>query len=135
VFVWPTAKPALLAAITVLTEAFGEYAFVSAKLPAHTRPDRFVKVSRVGGTRDNIATDAARILVECYAKDVGQVEAMCNTANAALYNAGGTSITADTQTMFIRAWNETSGATDYPNPDVLDYERWQITGELLVKAN
>lgn len=134
-FVWPTPKPALLGAITVLTEAFGEYAFVSAKLPANARPDRFVKVSRVGGDLDNIATDRARILVECYAKDVGQVEAMCNTARTALRNAGGTTVTADNISMFIRAWDETSGPADYPNPDVIDFERWQFTGELLVKAN
>lgn len=134
-FIWPTPKPALLAAITILSEGFGDYAFVSAKLPAHIRPDRFVKVSRVGGDLDNIATDSARILVECYAKDVGQVEAMCNTARTALRNAGGTSVTADEQRMFIRAWDETSGPADYPNPDVLDFERWQFTGTLMVKAN
>lgn len=134
-FVWPTAKPALLAAITILANAFGEYAFVSAKLPAHTRPDRFVVVDRVGGRRDNIATDSALILVECYAKDVGQVEAMCNTANAALANAGGTTVTADEQSMFIRAWEEVSGPANRPNPEVLDFEKWQITGQLMVKAN
>lgn len=134
-FIHPTAKPAVLAAITVLSEAFGDYAFVSAKLPAHNRPDRFVKVSRVGGEISNIATDSARILVECYAKDVGQVEAMCNTARAALSNAGGTTVTADEQSMFVRCWDETSGPTDYPNPEVIEFERWQFTGELLIKAN
>lgn len=134
-FVWPTAKPAVLAAITVLADAFGDYAFVSAKLPAHVRPDRFVRVTRTGGGRNHVATDTARILVECYAKDVAQVEAMCATASAALFNAGGTSVTSDDITMFVRAWNETSGPTDYPNPEVLEYERWQFTGELLVKAN
>jgi hypothetical protein len=134
-FVWPTAKPALLAAITILAEAFGEYAFVSAKLPGTIRPERFVKVTRVGGDLVNIATDSARILVECFAKDVGQVEAMCNTARTALRNAGGTTVTADEHRIFIRCWDEKSGPADYPNPDVVDYERWQFTGELMVKAN
>lgn len=134
-FVWPTPKPALLAAVSILTDAFGAYAFVSAKLPAHQRPDRFVKVSRVGGGLDNIATDAARILVECFAKDVGQVESMCNTARTALRNAGGTTVTSDGHTMFVRAWTDESGPTDYPHPDILDYERWQITGSLAIKAN
>ena len=134
-FIHPTPKPALLAAITVLSEAFGDYAFVSAKLPSHTRPDRFVKVSRVGGSIDNIATDSARILVECYAKDVGQVEAMCNTARAAFWNAAGTTVTSGEERMFVRCWDETSGPADYPNPDLIDFERWQFTGELLIKAN
>jgi hypothetical protein len=133
--VWPTPKPALLAAITVLDEAFGEYAFVSAKLPARQHPDRFVRVSRTGGVLDNIATDGARILVECYARDVGQVEAMCNTARTALRNAGGTTVVSGDVEMFVRFWQETSGPSDFPNPEIVDFERWQFTGELLVKAN
>jgi hypothetical protein len=134
-FIWPTPKPALLAAITVLAEAFDDYAFVSAKLPGNIRPERFVKVTRVGGDLVNIATDSARIMVECYTQDVGQVEAMCNTARTALRNAGGTTVTADTISIFIRSWEETSGPADYPNPEVVDFERWQFTGSLMVKAN
>lgn len=129
--IWPTPKPAVLAAITILSDAFGEYAFVSAKLPAHQRPDRFVKVGRVGGGLDNIATDIARLVIECYAKDVGQVEAMCNTVRAALRNAAGTTVGE----AFIRAWDNESGPMDYPHPDIFDYERWQITGDLSIKAN
>lgn len=134
-FVFPTAKPALLGALTILDEAFGKYAFVSAKLPRHARPDNFVRVTRIGGARDNIATDAARILVECYAKDVAQVESMCISASAALANAAGTTITVDNVTMSIRSWEEISLVTDYPNPDVLEHERGQVTGTLYIKAN
>jgi hypothetical protein len=133
--VWATPKPALLGALTILESAFGTYAHVSAKLPATNRPDRFVKVSRVGGQLDNHTTDLARIMVECFAKDVGQVESMCNTARTALRNAGGTTVTANNVAMFIRGWDNESGPTDYPHPDILDFERWQITGDLAVKAN
>ena len=129
--IWPTPKPALLTAITILSEAFGQYAFVSAKLPAHTRPDRFVKVSRVGGGQDDVVTDTARILVECFAKDVGQVEAMCNTVRAAFRNAAGTTVDG----AFVRAWSNESGPTDFPHPDILEFERWQLTGDLAIKAN
>lgn len=129
--IWPTPKPAVLAAITVLSEAFGAYAFVSAKLPAHQRPDRFVKVTRVGGGQDDIVTDTARLLIECFAKDVGQVEAMCNTVRAALRNAAGTTVGE----AFIRSWGNESGPADLAHPDILDYERWQLTGDLAVKAN
>jgi hypothetical protein len=134
VFIWPTAKPAVLTAITVLDEAFGEYAFVSAKMPIHNRPDRFVRVSRVGGGQENIATDVARILVECFAKDVGEVEAMCNTVRAALRNAAGTTVTTTMGGVSVRHWGNESVA-DYPHPDLLEYERWQVTGELSIKAN
>ena len=129
--IWPTPKPAVLAAITVLADAFGEYAVVSAKLPARNRPDRFVKVTRVGGGQDDIVTDNARLLIECFAKTVEQVEAMCNTVRAALRNAAGTTVGE----AFIRAWGNESGPADLPHPEILDYERWQLTGDLAVKAN
>jgi hypothetical protein len=133
--IWPTAKPAVLTAITILSEAFGAYAFVSAKLPGHTRPDRFVKVTRTGGGQDNQTTDVARLLVECFAKDVGQVENMCNTARAALRNAAGTTVTTTSGEVFVRGWDNENGPTDYPHPEILDYDRWQLTGDLLVKSN
>jgi hypothetical protein len=133
-FIWPTAKPAVLTAITILDEAFGEYAFVSAKMPVHNRPDRFVKVSRVGGGEENITTDVPRILVECFAKDVGEVESMCNSARAALKNAGGTTVTTTAGDVFVRAWGN-DNVVDLPHPELLDYERWQVTGDLSIKAN
>lgn len=134
-FVWPTPKPALLAAITVLIDAFGEYAFVSAKLPRRNWPERFVRVSRAGGGLDSIATDSARILVECFAKDTGQVEAMCNTARTALRNAGGTTVHTPDGDVFIRRFSNEQGPTDYHDPDLVEYERWQFFGDLTVKAN
>jgi len=134
-FIWPTPKPAVLTAITILAEAFDDYAVVSAKLPGKIRPDRFVRVTRVGGGLDNIASDSARILVECYAKDVGQVETMCNTARTALRNAAGTTVTADSVSAFVRGWDNESGPMDYQQPDLLEYERWQLTGDLAIKAN
>jgi hypothetical protein len=134
-FIWPTPKPALLAAITVLDEAFGDYAFVSAKLPGTIRPERFVRVTRTGGNSANIATDDARILVEVYSKDVGEAEAMVSMATAALRNAGGTTITSGDYRMFIRRWKEDSIAVPFDNPEILDYERGQVTGTLMVKAN
>lgn len=134
-FVWPTPKPAVLTAITILADAFSDYAFVSAKLPARDRPERFVRVSRVGGNLDNIATDSARIMVECFARDVGQVEAMCNTARTAFRNAGGTTVTTTEGPVFVRCWDELQGPTDYPHPDLIEWDRWQFMGELLLKAN
>lgn len=132
--IWPTAKPAVLAAITILSDAFGEYAFVSAKLPGHTRPDRFVRVSRTGGGQTHQATDTARILVECFAKDVGQAEAMCNTVRAALRNAAGTTVITTAGGVAIRGWGNES-VVDYPHPEILDRDRWQVSGDLLVKSN
>lgn len=133
--VWPTPKPALLGAITILSEAFDGVAFVSAKLPARDRPERFVRVSRIGGGLDDPTTDNARILVECFAKDVGECESMCNTARTALRNAGGTTVTSGDISMFVRAFTDESGPTEFLYPDLLDYDRWQFSGTLSIKAN
>lgn len=133
--IWPTPKPALLAAITILGEAFGVYADVSAKLPRNNRPDRFVKVSRVGGGQDDPVTDRARILIECFGRDPAECENMCNTARAAMRNAQGSTVTTTVTDMFIRWWGNEDGPTDFPHPDILDRERWQVHGELAVKSN
>lgn len=134
-FVYPTPKPAVLVAITVLAEAFGEYASVSAKLPIN-RPAAFVRVSRVGGGLANVASDTARILVECFARDVAQVESMLNTARTALRNAGGTTISiGDEESASIRGWGNENIVNDFPHPDIVDFERGQLTGDLTIKAN
>lgn len=133
-FVWPLAKPAVLTAITILSDAFAGTAFVSADMPRQ-RPDRFIRVSRVGGRRINQATDSARILVECFAHTVAEVEAMAAGASEALFNSGGTSVTTTAGDVFVRDWSNESGPVDFPHPEFLDYCRWQLHGDLVVKAN
>lgn len=124
-----------MTAIAILNVAFDEYAFVSAKLPSRNRPDRFVHVKRAGGGLSNIATDTARLLVDCYAKDVGQVESMLDTARTALRNTGGTTVSTESGNVFVRSWSKDNVVSDYPNPEVLDYERGQLSGELTIKSN
>jgi len=117
--------------VTVLEEAFGTYAMVSTKLPSRNMPDRFVKVSRIGGRQDDPVTDRARILVECYAKDTASVEHMCNTARAAYRNACATRVAG----MWIRWYGNESGPVDFPHPGIVDRERWQFTADLWIKSN
>lgn len=132
--IWATPKPAVKAAVEILADAFGKYAVVSTKLPRNSqRPERFVRVSRVGGGQNNPATDTARLLVECFGYDTETVEKMCNTARTALRNAAGTTVTDED--IFIRDWNNEQGPVDFFHPDIIDRERWQFTGDLTVKAN
>lgn len=123
--IYSTPKPAVKTVISVLADAFGQYALVSARMPKQ-RPIRFVKVSRVGGKWVNPVTDVARILVECFGPDVESVENMCNTARAALLNAQSTIVDG----VWIRHWGNEQGPTDFPHPELIDVERWQFTGEL-----
>ncbi len=133
--IWPTPKDALDAAITILVDAFGDYASVSEALPKRNYPDRFVKVTQAGGSQTHPATDNARILVECFAKDVPQAIAMCHTARAAFRNASATMVHAATGDIFVRWWGNEDGPTHFPHPDILDRERCQLHGTLAVKSN
>lgn len=138
---WDRPKPALKAAVIVLTEAFtasdgSRWADVSTKLPPRNRPDRFVVVSRRGGGQVDQTTDNARILVECYARTTGEAEEMTGSCRAALRNSGGTWVYPDdSDPIFIRRYGGETGLTDLPNPEVLEYERWQFLGELFIAVN
>lgn len=124
--IYPTPKPAVKTAISILADAFGVYALVSARMPRQ-RPTRFVVVSRIGGRQDTPVTDVARILVECFGPDVETVEAMTATARTALRNAISTDVDGE---VWVRNWSGEQGPTDFPHPDVLDMERWQFQGDL-----
>lgn len=130
---WPKRKPAVLTAITVLSEAMPAIP-VSSDMPAH-RLDQFIRVTRLGGRMTDPATDYARILIECFAVDTATVEDMCATASQALRNAGSTTVTTSLGDVFIRCWDNESGPVERPHPEILDRERWQFHGDLLVKAN
>ena len=138
---WLTPKPALLAAVVVLSAAFESadgtrWAEVSSKLPARNRPLRFVRVKRTGGGLVDQATDRARLLVECYARSTAEVEAMTATCRAALRNSCDQWVEReDDDAIYIRKWDNEEGPTDYFNPEVLEYERWQFTGDLFVAVN
>lgn len=123
--IYKTPKPAVKTAITILQQAFGVYALVSARMPKQ-RPVRFVRVTRIGGSQDDPITDVARILVECFGVDVETVENMTATARAALRNA----ISTDVDDVWVRNYDQEQGPVDFPHPEILDMERWQFQGNL-----
>jgi hypothetical protein len=127
---WPTPKPAVLAAITVLAAAIDDVD-ISSDMPVH-RPETFIRVSRIGGRMPDPSTDNARILVEVFGVTTAVVEDLCNQARAALRNASSTTVLSD---VFIRSWDNEQGPVELQHPQVLDRERWQFHGDLLVKAN
>lgn len=131
---YPTPKPAGKIAVKILTAAFDDIP-VSSKSPL-LLPDKYIRVSRVGGGLTSLITDSARILVEAWAATVPEAEQICCEAIAALQNAQGTSVTYDTDAeAFIRGFGNVDGPVDYADPDVPDKERWQFTGDLLVSTS
>jgi hypothetical protein len=130
VTVFAAPRPAVKTALSVLSDAFGVYALVSARMPKQ-RPIRFVRVTRVGGRMRDQATDVARILVECFGPDVETVENMTGTARAALLNAVSTLVDGD---VWVRDWTNEQGPVDFPHPEIIDMERWQFTGDLILST-
>lgn len=127
--IYPTPKPALQAAIAILTPAMSP-TLVAFRMP-DARPTQFVRVSRVGGRMLNLVTDSPRILVECWGPDVGTVEGMCNTARAALLNSCGHYFAG----VYVREWTNEQGPVDFDDPEVTDMRRWQFHGDLRVSTN
>lgn len=127
--IWPTPRPALLAAIDILEVAFAPIP-VSDRMPK-IRPPQIVLADRVGGGQVNPRMDRARILVECWAPTTAVAESMTGTAREALRNAGGTTIS---EGIFIYGWENEDGPVHFDDLDVTDMRRWQLTGDLLVST-
>jgi hypothetical protein len=131
--IWPKRKPAVLAAITVLSEAMPAIP-VSADMP-DVLPEKFVRVTRIGGAMSNPAIDMARILIEVFGAETADVEDLSATASQALHNAVGNFVTTTLGEVFVRGWDNETGPVDRPHPQIIDYERWQFHGDLMVKTN
>jgi hypothetical protein len=127
---YPTAPPVVKAAVSILSAALTPV-LVSPMMPL-VRPTVFVKVDRVGGHQLNLATELARLLVECWVHETaggyGGAETLANQARHALLAAAGTNAAG----TFIRIWRNEDGPTNYPDPDISDMTRFQFTGDLLV---
>lgn len=121
---FPHIEKALVAYLSAQLTARSLPAWVSTQVPAD-RPTRLVRVSRVGGTRRNVALDNPTVLIECWDatelaaytladKCRGIVEAACREA---------TTIAAGVR---IGDYQEFSGPVNFPDPATRN-PRVQIT--------
>ena len=62
---------------------------VGARVPEE-RPARFVRVDRVGGSRPNLVTDAATVLIESWAADEPAAHALAQKCRALVHAMQGT---------------------------------------------
>ena len=134
---YPTPQPALRTARQILANAFPDM-FVGTKVPYSLeppiRPPIFIVVTQAGGTRPQLVTVAAHLIIQCWAGGVPDVENLSHQAMTALQNAEGTTINTDIYSVFVRGFDNIEGPVDFPDPDVTDLERWQFTGDLLVST-
>lgn len=104
------------------------------------RPDRFVRVSRAGGTRSNAVTDNALMTFECWASDNMRAEALANRVLDLLENAPGQWVDyVDADDVQQRAWIGSYGLAAAPaennHPDVSTQRRWTFTVSIGIATN
>lgn len=103
---------------------------VCTKIP-NPRPAHIVRVTRRpgGGMAASGHTDQVFALLECWADTEDDAEDLANLVRAVMKSARSRTVHG----TFIRSWKEDSGP--YPWPDESGQERFQFTGELLLKIS
>lgn len=95
---------------------------VSTEMP-QPRPSQHIVLSRIGGGPRSIATNDPRFLIECYASDALEAEALAERAQHAWVHLRGNGI--------VRGYTDNNLAP-YPSPDV-EHTRFQFTGALKLR--
>lgn len=103
--------------VTALTPALSLP--VTTKVPA-TRPDKFVRLSRIGGNRRNVITDRAMVVVECWAKSTTEAERLSALTRAHIH-----ALAPDT----VRRVREVAGPQSFPDP-LSETPRYQFTVQI-----
>lgn len=104
----------------------GEPVTVAAKVPS-PRPERHVRVTRVGGPASGRVVDQPLILVEAWAQTDEDASALLNDARAILLRTG-----RHVPGLFVRRANEVGGPSMDPDPDT-DAARWRCTIDFAVR--
>lgn len=100
---------------------------VATKVP-NPRPVRLVKVTRTGGPRRNLVTDAPTVMFECW--DVDDVAA----ADLARIARAEVMALADDAVPGVAFRSEVGGLANWPDPDS-ENARYVFTVELLVRGS
>lgn len=110
------------AAVTFLRSGLGVLAAkVATKVPA-TMPTSMVRVSLTGGSRRDVASDAAQVTVECWAPDEPTASNLARTAQALMFSAAGSAIGS----VWVRRVDSVGGVQFFPDPDITK-PRYQFT--------
>lgn len=123
--IFPDAEALLVTYLRSTLAARGDTAFVGTYVP-NTRPARMVRISRVGGTRRNVAQEDAMCVFECWAPDSTQAFGLAQVARALVQ-------ALDTVDGFFPESGEISGPQFFPDPLTTD-PRYQFTEVLRLRA-
>lgn len=117
-----------VAAITHLRSGLSDLTVkVSTAVPS-TMPASMVRVSLTGGSRQNVASDAAQLTVECWAADGPAASTLARRAYALMLSAAGVSAGG----VFVRRVDSVGGVQNFPDPDT-NKPRYQFTVRWFVR--
>lgn len=117
-------------ALTVVTYLRAELAdradtaTVGTRIP-DVRPDRMVRVERVGGVRTNLITDSALVTVESWAASEADAAELGQLVRALILAAEGTTQAG----VVIYKVTEVGGLQHLPDPDT-EHERYSFTTQI-----
>ena len=122
---WKPHPPALKTLITLLKQRLLTLS-VSQDIPK-IRPQTFITIDRVGGTEGSSGLYSLPLFaINCYALDAGGAEELSERVLAELKSLQFREV-GDVQ---VRAFNLVGGPHHYPDPDITDRRRWQMTVEM-----
>lgn len=124
---FPDVEALLVPYLTGRLTARGRAARVATKIP-NPRPARLVKVTRTGGVRRNVVTDAPTVMVECW--DVDDVAA----ADLARIVRAEVHALADDAVPGVAYRSDVGGLANWPDHDS-ENSRYTFTVELLVRGS
>jgi hypothetical protein len=117
VVVFPDVEAVLVEALPALLDVP-----VSTRVP-NPRPDAFVRVTRVGGSRRDRITDRALVVVEAWASTTGDAFDLGALAR------GQIEALTEAQHGPLRGYEEVGGLQAFPDPDT-ETPRYQLTALL-----
>lgn len=89
---------------------------VSTEMP-QSRPSQHIVLSRIGGAPKSIATNDPRFLIECYARDALEAEALAEKPSTPGYTFGETaSFAATPTTIWLRIRPRMWSTPDFNSP-------------------
>lgn len=94
---------------------------VSTRIPDE-RPDTFIRLVRVGGTRRGLVTDAAMVVFECWAPTGLAASTLARNARAFVHSLDGEMVNGE----WIRRVVDITGPQFYPDPES-GASRYQFT--------
>lgn len=120
-------RKALPPALRVMIQLISESGYRTSAERPKDHSGVFIRVERVGGSQDDLGRITEPLFaVQTYARSVGDCERVCEELLVLLRNAEFT-VRDGVQ---IRKWSLVGAPTDFPDPDLGDWRRWQFSGTL-----